>query len=223
MPESGVDAASQACLVLHSTPEFAQRHAKVFGSGWAWLVYDTSAKALSVTSSANQDTPLMEPGKLPYYEVAGTIAGCKNCKGDDKIATDGPHKGKRVDASGEIVANYKECIAGYACKNDADDFDAGAAGDDNTKNDAEKVKHGEAGKSFTKEFTLPKSGGGVNKIMKVYFGGDDADGHIIEEEVRIEHRERARLSALAPRRLSAPFGGGSIWFGARALRPKQSQ
>ena len=42
---------------------------EVFGSGWAWLVYDTSAKALSVTSSANQDTPLMEPGKLPLLGI----------------------------------------------------------------------------------------------------------------------------------------------------------
>ena len=129
---------------------------------------------------------LMEPGKLPYYEVAGKIEVCTNCKDDDTIATDGPHKGTRVDADGEVVANYKDCIAGYECQNEAGGFDASAAGDDNTKNEAEKVKYEDKGNSFTKEFTLPKSGGGSNKIMKVYFGGDDAEGHIIEEEVRID-------------------------------------
>ena len=86
---------------------------------------------------------LMEPGKLPYYEVAGKIEGCKKFKDDDKIETTGPHQGKRVNKDGEVVANYKDCIAGYACKNDADDFDASAAGDDNTKNEAEKVKYGQ--------------------------------------------------------------------------------
>ena len=127
-------------------------------------------------NGADLDVMLMEPGKLPYYEVAGTIAGCKNCKDDDKIAIDGPHKGKRVIKGGsEVVANYKDCIAGYACQNEAGGFDASAAGDDNTKNEAEKVKHEAKGESFTKEFTLPKSGGGgSNKIMKVYFGGDDS-------------------------------------------------
>jgi superoxide dismutase, Fe-Mn family len=34
-----------------------------FGSGWAWLLKDASGK-LEITSSANQDSPLME-GKLP--------------------------------------------------------------------------------------------------------------------------------------------------------------
>ena len=37
-----------------------------FGSGWAWLVKDRSGK-IEITSTANQDSPLME-GKLP---VAG--------------------------------------------------------------------------------------------------------------------------------------------------------
>ena len=69
-------------------------------------------------------------------------------------------------------------------KNEADEFDASAAGDDNTKNEAEKVKYEAKGNSFTKD--SPKSGSGFNKIMKVYFGGDDYDGHVIEEEVRID-------------------------------------
>lgn len=41
--------------------------AKRFGSGWAWLVTD-GAGALSVISSANQDSPLME-GKTPLLGV----------------------------------------------------------------------------------------------------------------------------------------------------------
>ena len=41
--------------------------AKRFGSGWAWLVSDGSG-ALSVISTANQDSPLME-GKRPILGV----------------------------------------------------------------------------------------------------------------------------------------------------------
>src|SRR5690348_7939387 len=41
--------------------------AKRFGSGWAWLVADNSG-ALSVISTANQDSPLME-GKQPIFGV----------------------------------------------------------------------------------------------------------------------------------------------------------
>ncbi|HLV80833.1 MAG TPA: superoxide dismutase [Chthonomonadaceae bacterium] len=41
--------------------------AKRFGSGWAWLVADNSG-ALSVISTANQDSPIME-GKTPILGV----------------------------------------------------------------------------------------------------------------------------------------------------------
>jgi superoxide dismutase, Fe-Mn family len=42
--------------------EFAAAAANRFGSGWAWLVWDGSA--LRVTSTANQDAPVME-GQTP--------------------------------------------------------------------------------------------------------------------------------------------------------------
>lgn len=43
--------------------KFADAAAKRFGSGWAWLVANTDG-SVEVTSSPNQDTPLME-GKTP--------------------------------------------------------------------------------------------------------------------------------------------------------------
>jgi superoxide dismutase, Fe-Mn family len=42
---------------------FADAATKRFGSGWAWLVVDTD-KSLKITSSANQDSPLMH-GQTP--------------------------------------------------------------------------------------------------------------------------------------------------------------
>lgn len=42
-----------------------------FGSGWAWLVFDKQANKLAVTSSANQDSPLMDgnPNLLVALDV----------------------------------------------------------------------------------------------------------------------------------------------------------
>lgn len=37
--------------------EFNSSAFKVFGSGWAWLVYDASSKKLEITTTPNQDTP----------------------------------------------------------------------------------------------------------------------------------------------------------------------
>eukprot|EP01068_Selenidium_serpulae_P016596 Selendium_serpulae@DN630_c0_g1_i4.p1 len=40
--------------------KFAEAAGKRFGSGWAWLGVDTSTGKLKVTSTANQDNPLMK-------------------------------------------------------------------------------------------------------------------------------------------------------------------
>ena len=48
--------------------DFSAAAAKVFGSGWAWLVVDRSgggAPALKVMATSNQDTPAMTPGVTP--------------------------------------------------------------------------------------------------------------------------------------------------------------
>lgn len=39
--------------------EFAGAAKKVFGSGWAWLQVDPSTKKISITSTKNQENPLM--------------------------------------------------------------------------------------------------------------------------------------------------------------------
>jgi len=38
---------------------------EVFGSGWAWLVFDSASTSLKVTGTPNQDTPAMEAGTTP--------------------------------------------------------------------------------------------------------------------------------------------------------------
>ena len=50
--------------------EFAAAAATRFGSGWAWLIVDEAGK-LAVTSTANQDNPLMD-----IAEVKGTPVLC---------------------------------------------------------------------------------------------------------------------------------------------------
>jgi Fe-Mn family superoxide dismutase len=50
--------------------EFAKAAATRFGSGWAWLIVDAAGK-LAVTSTANQDNPLMD-----VADVKGTPILC---------------------------------------------------------------------------------------------------------------------------------------------------
>ena len=38
---------------------------EVFGSGWAWLVWDQAAAKLVIETTPNQDTPAMKPGMHP--------------------------------------------------------------------------------------------------------------------------------------------------------------
>ena len=49
-------------LLLKASP---LRQPTRFGSGWAWLVVNQEGN-LEVTSSANQDNPLLE-GKKPFF------------------------------------------------------------------------------------------------------------------------------------------------------------
>jgi len=44
---------------------FALAALEVFGSGWAWLVYDTAEQGLRITATPNQDTPAMQRGVVP--------------------------------------------------------------------------------------------------------------------------------------------------------------
>ncbi|MEY4433102.1 MAG: hypothetical protein RLZZ44_1235 [Bacteroidota bacterium] len=46
------------------TTQFKGEATKVFGSGWVWLIVDRSGK-LQITSTANQDNPLMRNAKVP--------------------------------------------------------------------------------------------------------------------------------------------------------------
>ncbi len=50
--------------------EFNTKGAGQFGSGWAWLIVDDSGK-LKVTSTPNQDNPLMDDAKEPGTPLLG--------------------------------------------------------------------------------------------------------------------------------------------------------
>ncbi len=69
-PNGGGEATGELASALDSTfgdfasfkEKFSQAATTVFGSGWAWLVLDNGS--LSITTTPNQDSPLME-GKQP--------------------------------------------------------------------------------------------------------------------------------------------------------------
>ncbi len=67
-PSGGLGAAIDAAFGSFDAfkEQFATAAATRFGSGWAWLVVDDGN--LSVTSTPNQDTPLME-GKTPILGI----------------------------------------------------------------------------------------------------------------------------------------------------------
>jgi Fe-Mn family superoxide dismutase len=50
--------------------EFNTKGAGQFGSGWAWLIADDAGK-LKVTSTPNQDNPLMDDAKEPGTPLLG--------------------------------------------------------------------------------------------------------------------------------------------------------
>lgn len=50
--------------------ELSKAGAEVFGSGWSWLIV-TPEKKLAVTSSANQDNPLMDIAKIKGTPIFG--------------------------------------------------------------------------------------------------------------------------------------------------------
>jgi len=50
--------------------EFGEAAATRFGSGWAWLVVDASGK-LKITSSPNQDNPLMDVAEVKGMPILG--------------------------------------------------------------------------------------------------------------------------------------------------------
>ncbi len=69
-PDGGGEPAGELAEAINSTfgsfddfrAKFKEAGINRFGSGWAWLVWDGSS--LAVTSTANQDSPLME-GRTP--------------------------------------------------------------------------------------------------------------------------------------------------------------
>jgi Fe-Mn family superoxide dismutase len=48
--------------------EYLDKGAKLFGSGWLWLVYDPKARRVLMTTTANQDTPLAA-GHVPLLGI----------------------------------------------------------------------------------------------------------------------------------------------------------
>ena len=48
--------------------QYLDKGAKVFGSGWVWLVYDPKEKDIALTSTPNQDTPLAS-GHIPLLGI----------------------------------------------------------------------------------------------------------------------------------------------------------
>ena len=48
--------------------EYLDKGGKIFGSGWVWLVFDPTKKAIAMTTTPNQDTPLAA-GHVPLLGI----------------------------------------------------------------------------------------------------------------------------------------------------------
>ena len=70
-PEGAFDAALKAAFGTFDNFKslFTLAALEVFGSGWAWLVYDDKTSALTITSTSNQDTPAMQVGSVPLLGI----------------------------------------------------------------------------------------------------------------------------------------------------------
>jgi superoxide dismutase len=48
----------------------------VFGSGWAWLIFNSATGKVEVAATSNQDSPAMTPGKHLLLGLDGAC-GCR--------------------------------------------------------------------------------------------------------------------------------------------------
>ncbi|MBR7949844.1 superoxide dismutase [Microvirga sp. STR05] len=73
-PTSGLAAAINKDFGSYEkfTEEFTKAASGRFGSGWAWLIHDKKANKLMITSTPNQDNPLMD---LPGVQRGTPILG----------------------------------------------------------------------------------------------------------------------------------------------------
>lgn len=98
--------------VFHLKQMFSLAALEVFGSGWAWLVRESESGSLKITVTSNQDTPLMQTGRVPLlgldvWEHAYYLKHQSNRKGYIEAfweVVDWPEVGKRLDAAAEAAS-----------------------------------------------------------------------------------------------------------------------
>lgn len=70
MPENLANAiAKDFGSVADFKKQLAQAALDQFGSGWAWLVYDTKKSALAITKTSNAETPLTQKDMVPLLTI----------------------------------------------------------------------------------------------------------------------------------------------------------